>query len=191
VTIYSFDDVIRMPKSIHSVPLTPTGDFNIPLWRPVPWIAFIYFIAVELVFVIAAKVPVLDLLSQSFAPAVYYFVFPVGVVWFAFKVELEGLKPHAWVLAYLLYLRRPKRVLGGDAVTAVGEAVAYSGRVRIWWDLDAPRLHDGWVTGGRVRTTVPVRFAYALRHRKQVIRPDDDRGRLADHEVEGRLQVRP
>ena len=190
MTIYSFDDIIRMPKSIHSVPLSPTGEYTIPLWRPVSWIGFAYFLVVELLFVIASKIPVLNVLSESFAPLAYYVVFPIGVVWLAFKIELEGLKPHTWALAYLLYLRRPKRTLAGRAMTAEGEKISYTGRVRILWDLNAPRLQRGWVTGGHIVTTVPARFTHAIFHRSQVIAPDE-RGRAVDHEVQGKLQVRP
>jgi hypothetical protein len=189
VTIFSFDDVIRMQKRIHAIPLTPTGEYTIPLPRSVPWIGFVYWIVTLLIFIVAAKVPVLDVVSESFAPLVYYGGFPIAVVWLAFNVELEGLKPHAWALVHLRYLRRPKRTLAGRAVPAEGEKISYSGRASFSWDLNAPRLHRGWVKGGRVVTTVPVRFTFSLRHRRQVIAPSA-RGRLADHDVESKLQVR-
>lgn len=188
--IHSFDDVLRAPKSIHSVELTPGGQTKIALWRPVPWIGFLYFVVVELVFVLMAKAPVLDVLSESFAPAVYYVALPVGVVWLALYGELDGRAPHRWAISYLHYLRRPKRTLAGRSVALAGTRVDYSGKARVWWDLHAPRLHRGWVTGGRVATAVPVRFTYAILHRRQVVVPDD-RGIHAEHEVQGRLQVRP
>lgn len=190
MTIHSFEEVIRAPKSIHSIPLTPTGGHSIPLWRPVTWISFIYFCGLVFAFAIAAKVPGLDLLSKSFRPVVYYTVFPAGIVWLAFYTELDGLQPHVWFLSYLRYLRRPKRTLCGQALLADGDKTSYGGRVKIWWDLNSPRLHHGWIAGGRVTTTVPVRFTHAIFHRHQVMVPDDDRGPTVDHEVQGKLQVR-
>lgn len=190
MVIHSFEEVIRAPKSIHSIPLTPAGHFRIKLWRPVSWISFIYFCALVLVFAIAAKVPVLDIPSKTFASLVYYIGFPAGIVWLVFYTALDGLAPHAWLITYLTYLRRSKRVLAGRVVAPDGTEVVYGGRVKIWWDLNAPRLHHGWVTGGRIKTSVPVRFTHAIRHRRQVV-AYDKRGALADHEVQGKLQVRP
>lgn len=191
MTIYSFDDVLRAPKSIHSVELTPGGQTKIALWRPVPWIGFLYFVVVELLFVVATHVPVLDVVSEVFAPLVYYVAFPIGVVWLALHVELDGRLPHLWALSYLLYLRRPKRTLAGRRVDAAGTRTDYSGRVRVWWDLHAPRLQHGWVVGGRVSTTVPARFTHALWHTHQVVVADDERAPVVDHVVRERLQVRP
>jgi hypothetical protein len=193
VTIHSFNEVLRASKVIHSVELTPGGGYKFALWRPVPWIALLYFVVVELFFVLAARTPVIGLLYQAFSglfsPAVYYTVLPFGVVWLAFRVELDGRPPHLWALSYMRYLVRPKRTLGGRAVGPSGKAISYSGRVRIWWDLDAPRLHRGWVRGGRVSTNVPARFTHALRHRHQVLVADDDRLLVLGHEVHGRMQV--
>lgn len=189
MTIHSFDDVLRAAKSIHSVELTPGGT-KIPLWRPVSWISFLYFAVVEIVFVLAARVPVLDVVSQMFAPLVYYVAFPVGVVWLAFRVELDGRAPHLWAISYLLYMRRPKRTLAGRQVSAAGSSLSYAGRVRIWWDLQAPRLHRGWVSGGTITTNVPVRFTHVIRHRHQVL-VGDSSGAAASHEVQRRLEVRP
>lgn len=189
--IYSFDDVLRARKMIHSVELTPGGGHAVALWRPVPWMAVLYFAVVELVFLIAARYPVTDVVSQMFAPAVYYVAFPAGVVWLAFKVELDGRAPHLWLASYLLFLKRPKRTLAGRTVDPPDTRVAYAGRVRIWWDVTAPRLHHGWVLGGRVCTVVPARFTHSLWHRQQLLVGDDDRAPVVDHEVQGRLQVRP
>lgn len=191
MTIHSFDDVLRAPKSLHSVELTPGGKSKIPLWRPVPWIGFVYFILVELVFLIAAKLPVVGVASQMFAPLVYYVALPIGVVWLALYAELDGRSPHAWAISYVLYVARPKRVLAGREMVAPGTRIDYAGRVRIWWDVHAPRLHHGWITGGLVSTSVPVRFSYAILHRRRVIAPDVNGDNCIDHTVEGRLQVRP
>lgn len=188
--IHSFDDVLRAPKSIHSVELTPGGKTKVPLWRPVPWIGFLYFVVVELFFVVATHVPVLDVASESFAPLVYYVALPVGVVWLALHVELDGRLPHLWALSYLLYLRRPKRTLAGRPVDPVATRTDYSGRVRVWWDLHAPRLQHGWVVGGRFSTTVPARFTHALWHTRQVVTSSEHGSIVVEHAVEGRLQVR-
>lgn len=189
MTIHSFDEVLRTPKSIHSVQMTPGGT-SIPLWRPVSWISFIYFCVIEVVFYIATKVPVLDAVRDSFAGLTYYIAIPVALVWLAFYAELDGLRPHVWLSLYLRYVRRHKRTLCGRPVTAVGEKVTYAGRVSIWWDLHAPRLHRGWVTGGRITTSVPIRFTYGILHNRSAIL-EDERGRCAeDYEVRQKLQVR-
>jgi hypothetical protein len=115
---------------------------------------------------------------------------PFGIVWLAFNVSLDGLAPHVWAITYLLNMRQPKCSIAGHSVPLDGDTIRYGGKVKIWWDLNAPRLHRGWVTGGKITTSVPVRFTHAIRHRSQVIRPDND-GICVDHEVQGKLQVRP
>jgi hypothetical protein len=192
--VYSFDAVLRQRKMVHSVQVTPGSKDKIALWRPLSWMSILYFAIVELVFVIVAKLPLLnlpyELISAFFSPAVYY-VLPAGVVWLLFNAQLDGRAPHLWAYSYLLFLVRPKRTLAGRAVGAVEKTVSYAGKVGIWWDLHAPRLHHGWVTGGRITTSVPVRFTHAISHRNQVMVSDDDRIAAVDHEVEGKLQVRP
>lgn len=189
--IYSFDDVLRAPKSLHSIEVTPGGKSKIPLWRPVPWIGFVYFVLVELAFVIAAKLPVTGVVSEMFAPLVYYVALPVGVVWLALYAELDGRSPHAWAISYALYMAQPKRTLAGREMVAPGTKIDYAGRVRIWWDVHAPRLHHGWITGGLVSTSLPVHFTYALLHRSRVIAPEAGGANCVGHVVEGKLQVRP
>jgi len=189
VIIHSFDDVLRAPKSIHSIELTPGGN-KIPMWRPIPWIGIFYFVIVEIVFIVAARVPVLDVLSELFAPLVYYVVFPIAVVWVALNVELDGRSPHRWVASYLAFLARPRRTLAGRPYPAPGSRIVCAGRMRLSWDLNAPRLHRGWVKGGTVGTNVGTRFTHALRHRHPVLKPDDRRVPMSGYEVARRLQVR-
>jgi hypothetical protein len=192
--VYSFDAVLRQRKMVHSVQVTPGSKDKIALWRPLSWMSILYFAIVELVFVIAAKLPLLsvpyEVVATLFSPLVYY-ALPAGVVWLLFNAQLDGRAPHLWAYSYLLFLVRPKRTLSGRAVRAAGETVSYVGKIRIWWDLHAPRLHHGWVVGGRVTTNVSVRFTHAILHRHQVMVADDDRDVVMDHEVQGKLQVRP
>jgi len=190
VTIHSFNDVLRAPKSIHSVELTPGGGTKIPLWRPVPWIGFLYFAVVEVLFIIAGKLPVLNVFSEMFAPFVYYVVFPIGVVWLVLHVELDGRSPHRWLISYLMFLRRPKRTVGGRAVGHADTTVSYSGKVRIWWDLHAPSLKHGWIKGGSVTTSVPVRFTHSILHRHPVMTSTNTHGAVVNHVVH-KLEVRP
>lgn len=190
MTIHSFDEVLRAPTRIHSVQLTPAGK-KLPLWRTITWMGLLYFCIAEFVFVIAARLPVTGVLSELFAPLVYYGAFPIGAVWLLSTVELDGRIPHQWVISYLDYLRRPKRVLAGRAVAAADTRITYAGRVRIWWDLAAPRLHHGWVIGGRISTPLSVRFTHAILHRHQVLVVDERHGSPVDHEVQGKLAIRP
>jgi hypothetical protein len=192
--VHSFDDVLRQPKTLHAVELTPGGQTKIPLWRPVPWIGIGYFVVIELVLAVAAKTMILDwpyeVVSAISSPLVYYTVIPIGLVVLSFQVELDGLAPHWWLLAWVLYKRRPKRLLAGESVPMPGTKIHYGGKVKIWWDLNAPRLHSGWVTGGRISTSVPIRFTYAIFHRRQVIKPDSDGKMVTDYEVDKKLRVR-
>lgn len=188
--IYSFDAVLRAPKTLHAIELTPNGSHKIPLWRPIAWINFIYFIIVVALFVLAAHVPVLDVMSDMWAPLVYYVVFPFGVTWLIFQVDFDGRVPHLWALSYLVYMRRPKRTIAGRRMTPSGTKTPYAGRVKTTWDLNAPRLHHGWVTGGRVSTSVPVRFTHSVLHRSQVLERSEARHHCSDHAVQGKLQVR-
>jgi hypothetical protein len=205
VTIYSFDAVLRQRKMVHSVQVSPGSKDKIALWRPLSWMSILYFAIVELVFVIAAKLPVLnipyEIVATFFAPAIYYLL-PAGVVWLLFNAQLDGRAPHLWAYSYLLFLVRPKRTLGARSVRAAGQTVSYAGKVKIWWDLHAPRLHHGWVIGGRVTTNVPVRFTHAIFHSRQIMVFDPNRSvgtpdRLdptaiaIGHEVQGKLQVKP
>lgn len=190
MTIHSFDDVLRQRKSLHSVQLTPGGE-TFALWRPVPWIAFGYFLIVAFVFFIASKLPVLGIVRDTFPGLSYFVVLPAIVVWGVFFAELDGIPPHRWATNYLRFLARPKRTLGAHVVAPDGRTVRYAGKVAIWWDLNCPRLHHGWVTGGKVATTVPVRFTHAIIHRRQVMASDDRRYVACGHEVDGKLQVRP
>lgn len=188
--IYSFDSVLRQQKSIHSIELTPGSKTKIALWRPVPWIGFLYFVFVELAFIIAAKMPVADVVAEMFAPLVYYVAFPIAVVWFVLRVEFDGRPPHKWLISYALYMRRPKRTLGGRPVDAAGKCFRYAGRVKIRWDLNAPRLQRGRVVGGTISTAVPAQFTYAILHGRPVLKSRGDR--LVDgYEVQKKLEVRP
>lgn len=192
--IHSFDDVLRQPKTLHSVELTPGGQTKIPLWRPLPWIGIAYFFVIVLVLAIMAQHPVIgwpyELISALFSPLVYYTLLPLGIVMLAFQVELDGLAPHWFLLAYVLYLRRPKRTLCGEAVPMPGTKIRYGGKVKIWWDLNAPRLHNGWVAGGKISTSVPASFTYAIFHRKRILEPNEKYESIKDYEVDGKLRVR-
>jgi hypothetical protein len=194
VIVHSFDDVLRQPKTLHAVELTPGGQTKIPLWRPVPWIGIGYFVVIELVLAVAAKTMILDwpyeVVSAISSPLVYYTVLPIGLVVLAFQVELDGMAPHWWLLAHLLYMRRPKCSYVGEAVPVTGAKIRYGGKVKIWWDLNSPRLHNGWVTGGKISTTVPVRFTYAILHRRRVVKPDSNGKAIESHQVDKKLRVR-
>lgn len=176
---------------------------RIALPRPVRGMAFIYFAFVELaLFVIDNFIPmtamlgsVLSVLSGGDASIaawlVVYAILPSGIVWAMSNAEIDGRSPHFWVLSFFRYLKRPKRTLAGRPVRREGTCSTCSGRVRVWWDIGAPRLHHGWISGGKVSIDSGVRFAHALIHRHLTLRPDDDCESLRDYEVEDRLEVKP
>jgi hypothetical protein len=189
--IHSFDDVLRAPKEIHSFELSPGGR-KVGLWRPVPWIGIGYFAVAELAFYLAYRLPVLDgiyaFVTLFFTPLVYW-ALPIALVYVMMRVEFEGLSPHSWISAFLLFALRPRRTLAGRRIQAAGTKMSHRGKVRFWHDVHSPRLHHGWIIGGSFSTNVPVRFSYAIRHRSQIIRPGGKPAR--DHVVEGKLEVRP
>jgi hypothetical protein len=195
VTIYSFDDVLRAPKSIHSFELSPGGK-RIALWRPVPWVGLLYFIVVEIAFLIAERIipftAIFDLVMATEAAWItYHLLLPIGGVWLAMNAELDGRRPHMWAISILHWASGPRRTMAGQRIPVAGSKIAYGGRVRVFWDVTAPRLHHGWVKGGKVSTSLPVRFTHSVLHRRSVIAPGDSQGVMLDqYEVSNRLEVR-
>jgi hypothetical protein len=190
VTIYSYDEVLRAPRSFHSFPLSP-GGHQMALYKPVPWISLVYFAVVELLVVVLAHTPPGHALIAVLKPLCYYAALPGGVVWLVMHVELDGRSPHRWTYSYLKFLARPRRTLAGSAIARPGRRIVTSGSVRVLWDAHAPRLHHGWLRGGVLTTSVPVRFTFSLRHRSRVVVGDDERVCVAGYAVHDRVQVRP
>lgn len=184
---------------MHSIEIAPGR--RIPLPRPVPYVNVLYFAAVVLL--IAAADNVVSIVSIVGAPLALvagdasiaawvccYVLIPAGIVWLAANSAVDGRAPHRWVVSVVRYYLRPKRTICGRPVRREGARVAYSGRVRFWWDLEAPRLHHGWIRGGQASSSVPVRFTHALRHRHRVFEPDDGGATLSGYDVD-QVEVRP
>lgn len=193
MTIYSFDGALRARKEAHSFEVAPGK--KVALWRPVAWVAVGYFAVAVLVFMIIERfipfVAMFDLVMATEASWVlYYALIPAGVVWFSMNAELDGRHPHRWAISTPAWIASPRRTLAGRSIPLAGTKISYAGRVRVHWDINAPRLYSGWVRGGKVSSTVPVRFSHALTHRRPVISPDGDGVILSDYEVD-RLEVRP
>jgi hypothetical protein len=201
VNIHSFDGVLRHSRTMHSFAI-PFTDKRIPLPRPVPYISMGYFVVVELFFLVFDNVfsfvplmaAVFSTLSGGDATlasyVVCYVVVPGMIVWFSMNAEIDGRAPHLWLISCARYVTREKHTLCGRRARREGQKVSYKSKVNIWWDLDAPRLHHGYVNGGRLRTSVPVRFGHSLIHRNFVMRPSE-RGQFSDYEIDGRLEVKP
>jgi len=191
MVIHSFDEVLRQPKMLHSIEVTPGGQTKFALWKPVSWIAVSYFGVAFLALLIFSKTAPGDMLVSFLSPLVYFIVLPGGIVWLILYSEMDGRAPHVWFWAYVRYFLRPKRTVGGRPAPLPGTKTIYTGKIRISWDLNAPRLKHGWVKGGTVSTSVPVRFTHALRHRHRVMRPSDSDNVLTDYEVAGRMEIKP
>jgi hypothetical protein len=180
----------------------PFTDKRVPLPRPLPYISMGYFVVIELFFLIFDNVfSAVPLMSTVFSTlsggdatlasyAVCYVVVPGMIVWFSMNVEIDGRAPHLWLISCARYVARDKRTLCGQRARKEGQKVSYRSKINFWWDLDAPRLHHGYVNGGRLRTSVGVRFGHSLRHRNFVMRPHEQ-GQNADYEVGERLEVKP
>jgi hypothetical protein len=192
--IHSFDSVLREPRKMHSFQWAP-GSPRVALWRPIEMMAVVYFIAAEVVVLVADNmvsfVDVLDMVfARGAAMVLYYVIAPVGLVWIAMSLEIDGRSPHRWLISAMRYFRRPSRTLAGRAVRAESSRTAYRGRIRFRWDLAAPRLHHGWVRGGRISCRDTVRFSHAFRHSHPVIKASDD-GTLVRNRDVAKLEVRP
>jgi TcpE family len=201
VVVHSFHGILRKPRTLHTLELP--GGYRVPLPRPVPLVSLIYFCIVLAGVMVADNVVsltsiiggVLSRLSggDTFLAAwvICYVGIPGLIVWLSMNVEIDGRVPHRWIVSSAKFVVRPKRTWCGSSIRREGARVAYRGRVSFWWDSDSPRLVHGWVRGGRVTTTVPVRFTHSLRHRHRVMASDDGYMPTVDHDVDGDLEVRP
>lgn len=199
--IHSFDGILRAPRSMHSIDIARGR--RIPLPRPVPWISAVYFATVELCIMaldnVVSLVAIFEavigtLVSGDVALAAYltcYVIIPGGIVWLSMNVEIDGRAPHRWIVSVARFIKRPSRTIAGRKVRAEGARSVYRGRVRVWWDLNTPSLHHGWVDGGKVTSIVPARFTYAIRHRCRVMVADGSGAEVRNYEVDGKLEVRP
>lgn len=187
-----YDDALRSPKRIHSFQFRPHGTRH-PLPRTITWEAVRYFAVLAVAVAVVCKiVPLVEAASLVLAPEASWLIIhlmaPGALVYVALNAQLDGLRPHRWVYCYATSIQSPRRSTAGVPVL---EHARYGGRVRFYWDVLAPRLHHGWVLGGRVTTTVPVRFTHAMRHTAPVMKSDDDRSVADGYEVQDRLEVRP
>lgn len=178
-----------------------TNGRRIPLPRSVPYINIIYFAAVLLLVLVADNVvnlvaivgAPLNLVAGDASIAAWvccYVLLPAGVVWVATNSVVDGRSPHRWVVSAARFIRRPKRTFCGSSIRHEGSKVVYSGRVKFWWDLAAPRLHHGRIIGGFVSSVVPVSFTHAIRHRHSVFKHDENGVVLTEYEVPGQVEVR-
>lgn len=202
MVIHSFDGVLRQPRTMHTFQLWPGGP-RWPLPRPLPMIAIVYMAGVFVATLAADKVlgltaaltVVLSAMSGGRAYLAAWVIFhlavPAAIVWAALNAEIDGRAPYRWLYSVAAYARRDKRAWCGKRVRSEGERIRCSGRTRVFWDEDAPRLQHGWVRGGSVTTTAPARFTSSLRHRRHVIKADGDGHLVVAYEVDGALEVRP
>lgn len=200
--IYSFDGILRQPRTMHTIELWPGGP-KIALPRTMPLISLVYFVVVvAFVAGINHVVPisrgfgaVLSQLAGGRADltawTLCYLILPVAVVWFLLNSEIDGRRPHSWLASIVRDAASPRRTCCGVAVAPDDERVEYRGRVLFWWDEGTARLQHGWVRGGRISASVPVRFTFSLRHRHRVVKADDRGTPTRDYEVPGRIEVRP
>lgn len=202
MVIHSFDGVLRQRRTMHSFQVS--WMHRVPLYRPIPYIAFYFYFPLMAIVVATFNrvIPVYTMLNAALSTLsggqagiaawlAYYVAIPLGVVWIAFNVEIDGRSPHRWVVSCARFITRRKRLWCGQRARSDGERVRYRGRMRVWWDISAPRLHHGYVRGGRVTTAVPVRFTHALRHTAPVMKADNEHSPTVGYEVPGRIEVRP
>jgi hypothetical protein len=199
MTIHSFHDVLRARRSMHSFEILP--GHRIPLPRPITYVNALYFFGVLLVMLVVGKVvPLVEIVGAPLhvvagdasiaAWVCVYVIVPAAIVWLADNAEVDGRAPHRWVVSFARYYRRPKRTLAGMPIRREGARTVCRGHVRFWWDLATPRLHHGWIKGGRVSSRVPVRFTHAVRHKQPVFAPHDEGEVVFGYEVSDRLEVR-
>lgn len=200
--IHSFDGILRQPRMMHAVEVWPGGP-HVALPRTTPLIAIPYFAAVVLAMMLVNHVvPVVGISgfvlshlaggrANVAAWLLGYVILPGVVVFLALNSEIDGRKPHNWLLSVARSLFSSRRTWCGMSAPAADERTTYDGSVDFWWDEGAPRLQHGWVRGGRLSTAVPARFTFALRHRHRVLKADEGYGVVDDYEVPARIEVRP
>lgn len=200
--IYSFDGVLRQPRTMHALELWPGGP-RVALPRTMPLISLAYFaVALMAMVVVNHVVPIVSIFGSLLsalaggraniaAGVLGYIIVPCTVVYLAINSEIDGRKPHNWLLSVARSLFSPRRTWCGATAPADDERVEYLTRVSFWWDEGAPRLQHGWVRGGRLSVVVPARFTFALRHRHRVLKADVDGKVVDDYEVPGRIELRP
>jgi hypothetical protein len=193
VLVESFEDVLRARRRQHTITFRPGGT-PWPLYRPVAWLDVGYFAALFVLSLMINRLLHVDALIEHVvhpgaAALIFKVMLPWTLIWTLGNAQLDGRKPHRWAWSYVRFFTRPKRTLGGRTMRAL--PLVYAGRVRLFWDITAPRLHHGWVRGGSVSTTGGVRFTHALRHRHSVIRPSERHPAITGYPVPERVEIRP
>lgn len=200
--IHSFDDVLRQPRTSHSFEVPWTGK-RVPLPRPVPMIAGVYLLVIELLLVVSDNVVPFTAMFGSGLSAVsggradiaawlvVYVLIPVAIVYLAMSVEIDGRAPYRWVIGMARFAVSPARTWCGQRLPSSDERVRYRGRLLFWWDVHAPRLQRGFVRGGLVSTRRPARFTFSFRHLHPVLRADEGYAPIENYVVGEKIEVRP
>jgi hypothetical protein len=107
--IHSFDNILRMPRQMHSFEILPGRRIALP--RSVPWISAVYFAVIELALVLASHVisfvaalsSVIGIVVDgNLKPAgflISYVLIPAGLTWISMNVEIDGRAPHRWIVS--------------------------------------------------------------------------------------------
>jgi hypothetical protein len=152
MTIHSFRRVLKVRRSIHVIPWNPGKALVLPV--PVPMLGVAYFAALEVMFFILSRLPIIGGLSHL--PFKVWWVIPFWLTYWLLHEDFDGRMPHLWVRSWVAYRWRAKVTRAGVPVVEDGKQ---RGRVRWFHDEDATDLSRARVTGpATVHFQVPVRY---------------------------------
>jgi hypothetical protein len=187
VTIHSFRRVLRIRRSVYTIPWSPGRALILP--HPVPLMGITYFALLEALFLILSRLPVIGAVASGM-PWHSFWVLPLWITFAAMTATLDGRLPHRWAMTYIEFRLRPRRRVAGRRVMAEGETRNVGGRVRTYFDEHDVVLHRGRIHGpATVCFAVPIRFRLGMRG--GFVAVADENGHYATSDVTDRLEVRP
>ncbi len=178
MVIESYAAVFEQERRLYSWEVDPTTGkrWHVPSANGIPlrgvayygvaWIAVFWIVVAPAVAVLLAVPPLGDLFGlfpfvlQAALVLGVVFGLPGALAYAAMVAKVDGRPAHLWLLAYASWRLRPKRTVHGQRVRAAGDPYPLPRRLRVRWDLSAPRLQRLRVRGpARVEFAVPVRFS--------------------------------
>jgi hypothetical protein len=154
LTVRSYRRVFRVDRRIYRV-----DRWALPVPGGVPLLAVGYFAAALLVIVLAGELPVLGDVVGVVSPPLRFVVAPLAIAVLGMQAAPDGRVAHRFAWDWLRFRLRSKRRCAGRTVRLEGEPRLVGGVLATTWDVHAPELHRGRVTGpARVTFTGPVRL---------------------------------
>ncbi len=124
--IVSWRRILRIQRRLYTLPWR--GDEEISLGRGIPLRGIGYFCAVWLAFQVLGHAPLFGPAVGVFPAPLRWLVLPALLPYLAMTHRLDGISPHAWAWAAVLYGRDVA------AERAERQPVRLRGRLRVYWE---------------------------------------------------------